>query len=76
MNANIERNVIALQMLGLYLYTLVIGHKSCSMLSILNKLTLHKELQKNCNKACVFGQKVKTQKPPNQKSKPLPEPGI
>jgi len=32
-------------MLGLYLYTLIIGHKSCNMLSILNKLTLQKELQ-------------------------------
>ena len=32
-------------MLGLYLYTLIIGHKSCNMLSILNKLTLKKELQ-------------------------------
>jgi len=29
-----------LKMLGLYLYTLIIGHKSCNMLSILNKLTL------------------------------------
>ena len=34
-----------LKMLGLYLYTLVMGHKSCNMLSILNKLTLIKELQ-------------------------------
>jgi len=32
-------------MLGLYLYTYVIGHKSCNMLSILNKLTLQKTLQ-------------------------------
>ena len=32
-------------MLGLYLYTLIIGHKSCNMLSILNKLTLQKKLQ-------------------------------
>jgi len=32
-------------MLGLYLYTLTIGHKSCKMLSTLNKLTLQKELQ-------------------------------
>ena len=34
-------------MLGLYLYTLIIGHKSCNMLStcLLNKLTLQKELQ-------------------------------
>ena len=32
-------------MLGLYLCSLIIGHKSCNMLSILNKLTLRKELQ-------------------------------
>jgi len=32
-------------MLGLYLFTLIIGHKSCNTLSILNKLTLYKELQ-------------------------------
>ena len=35
----------ALKMLGRYLYTLIIGHKSCNMLSILNKLTLQKVLQ-------------------------------
>jgi len=29
----------------LYLYTLFIGHKSCNMLGILNKLTLQKKLQ-------------------------------
>ena len=34
-----------LKMLGLYLYTLIISHKSCKMLSILNKLTLQKDLQ-------------------------------
>jgi len=32
-------------MLDLYLYTLMIGHKSCNLLKILNKLTLQKELQ-------------------------------
>ena len=32
-------------MLGLYLYTLRIGHKSGNMFRILNKLTLQKELQ-------------------------------
>jgi len=31
---------ILLKMLGLHLYTLIIGHKSCNFLSILNKLTL------------------------------------
>ena len=34
-----------LMMLSLYLYTLIIGHKSCNMLSILHKLTLQKKLQ-------------------------------
>jgi len=33
------------KMLGLYLYTLMIGHKSCNMLSILNKLKFQKKLQ-------------------------------
>jgi len=47
-------------MLGLYLYTLIIGHKSCNMLSIINKLTLQKELQKFVTYNRVFGQKVKT----------------
>jgi len=32
-------------MLGLYPYNLKIGHKSCNILSILNKLTLQKEFQ-------------------------------
>jgi len=45
-------------MLGLYLYTLIIRHKSCSMLSILNKLKLQKELQ-NLVTNNVFWQKVK-----------------
>jgi len=34
-----------LKMLVLYLYTLIINHKSSNMLRILNKLTLYKELQ-------------------------------
>jgi len=34
-----------LKMLGLYLQTLIISHKSCKMLSILNKLILQKNLQ-------------------------------
>ena len=37
--------IITLKMLGLYFYTLIIGNKSCSMLSMLNKLTLQKEWQ-------------------------------
>jgi len=35
----------SLKMLGLYLYTLIIGHKCYNMLSILNKLTLQNKLQ-------------------------------
>jgi len=34
----LEMNLKTLKMLGLY--TLIIGHKSCNMLSVLNKLTL------------------------------------
>jgi len=36
---------VPLKMLGLYLYTLIIGQKSYNMLSILNKLPLQNELQ-------------------------------
>jgi len=38
-------NPFSLKILGLYLYTLIIGHKSCNMLSILNKLIWQKELK-------------------------------
>ena len=34
-----------LKMLALYLYTLIIGHNSCNMLSKLNKSILKKQLQ-------------------------------
>jgi len=34
-----------LKMLGLYVDTLIIGHKLCSMLSTLDKLPLQKEWQ-------------------------------
>ena len=36
---------VTLKMLGLYLYTLKIGHKSRKMLSMLNNLTLQKDGQ-------------------------------
>ena len=45
-----------LKMLGLYLYTLIIGHESCNKLSVLNKLELQKELQ-NCVTNNVFWDK-------------------
>ena len=67
-----------LKMLGLYLYTLIISHKSCNLLSILNKLTVQKNA-KVCDTSCVFGQKTNkntTTKQKNQTLKPLPEPGI
>jgi len=47
-------------MLGLYLYTLIIGYKSCKMLSLLNKLTLQKELQNFVTNNVFLDKKVKT----------------
>ena len=41
-------------MLGLYPYTLKIGHKSSNMLCILNKLTLKKKELQNCVTNNVF----------------------
>jgi len=38
----------SLKMLYLYLYTLIISHKSCNILSILNKLTLQKMYTNPC----------------------------
>jgi len=54
-------------MLGLYLYTLIISHKSCNMLSILNKLTLWKELQTFVTNNVFLDKKVKTQQQQNKK---------
>jgi len=65
-----------LTMLGLYIYTLEFGHKSCNMLSILNKLALQKELH-NCVTNNVFLDKNHiNNKTKNQTLKPLPETGI
>jgi len=55
-------------MLGLYLYTLIISHKSSNMLSILNKLTLYKELQTFVTNYVFLNKKVKTQQQQNKKS--------
>jgi len=41
------------------LYTFMIDHKSCNMLSKLIKLTLQNTLQQFCDKYCVFRQKSK-----------------
>jgi len=55
-------------MLGLY--TLIIGHKSYNMLSILNeKKTLQKELQICVKTLFVFRQKGKRQQQQNKKFK-------
>ena len=50
----------------MYFYTLIIGHKSCNMLSILNKLTLQKKLQKNATNNMFWDKKVKIRKKKNQ----------
>jgi len=58
------------KMLGLYLYTLRIGHKSGNMLSMLNKLTLQKELQTFVtNNVLFFYKKSKNTTTINQKIK-------
>jgi len=58
---------IKVKMLGLYLYTLSIGQKSCNMLSILlNKITLQKEMQNFVTNNVLLEQKVKTQQQQNK----------
>jgi len=53
-------------MLGLYLYTLTISHKSSNMLRILNKFTLYKELQTFETNNVFLDKKVKTQQQQNK----------
>ena len=55
-NSDIWNRVLVFKMLGLYLDTLIIGHKCCSILIILNELTLQKELQNSMTNN-VFGTK-------------------
>ena len=55
-------------MLGVYLYTLIIGHKSCNMLSTLNILTLQKEFQNSVTNN-VFWTKSKNTTTTKQKIK-------
>ena len=57
-----------LKLLGLYLYSYIISHKTCKMLSIVNKLTLQKDLQNIVTNKVFFGQKLKTQQQQNKKS--------
>jgi len=59
---------VCLKMLGLYPYSLIIGHKSCNVLIMLNKLPLQRELQNVVTNNVFFGQKVKTQPQQNKKS--------
>ena len=63
---------------GLYLYTLIIGHTSCNILSILNKLKLWKELQTFVTNNVFLDKKVKTTatKQKIKHKKTLPEQGI
>ena len=46
-------------MLGLYLYNLIIGHRSCNVLSILNKLILQKKLLNILKNNVFWDQKSK-----------------
>jgi len=50
-----------LKMLCMYLYTLIIGHKFCNTLSMLNKFTLQKKLQNVVTNNALLDKKVKTQ---------------
>ena len=68
-NTEYTKTQQTLKMLGLYLYTLIIGHKSCNMLSILNKLTLQKKLQTFVINNVFLNKKVKNKTIPKQKIK-------
>jgi len=57
----LRSRIHCLKMLGLYLYTLTISHKSSNMLRILNKLTLYKELQTLETNNGFLDKKLKTQ---------------
>ena len=57
-----------LKMLGLFLYTLIIGHKFCNMLSITNKLTLQKKLHNFVTNNVFLDTKEKSQQQQNKTS--------
>jgi len=57
---------ILLKMLGLYLYTLIISHKSCNLLSILNKLTVQKKCKSLWHIMCF---RTKNKQKHNNKTK-------
>jgi len=56
-------------MLGLYLYTLTIGHKSGNMFSILNKITLQKQSQTFVTNNVFLDKNIKPQHQQNKKIK-------
>ena len=62
-----------LMMLGLYLHTFIIGHQSCNMLSILNKITLQKDLQNVMTNNVLLDKKSNHNTNKKIKQKPLPE---
>ena len=55
--------------LGLYLYTVTITHKSCNILSTLNKLTLQKKWQYFVTNNVFRVKKIKTKQQEQEKSK-------
>ena len=59
----------ALKMLGLYLYILLISHKSSNMLRILNKFTLNKEMQTSVTNNVFLDKKSKNTITTKQKIK-------
>ena len=63
-------------MLGLYLYTLILGHKSCNMLNLFIKLTLQKELQSFVTNNVLWTKNNNTTTTTKMKHKNLLEPGI
>jgi len=64
-------------MLGLYtLIILIIGHKCCSRISMLNELTLQKEIVKTHSNHVLDKEKKHNNKTKKQINKPLQEPGI
>jgi len=62
----LSKTYVILNKLGLYINTLKIGHKSCNILSILNKLSLQKKLQTYVTNNVFWTKKVKTQQQNNK----------
>jgi len=60
----------------MYLVTLIIGHTSCNMLSILKKLTLQKKLHNFGTQNVLMGQKRNKYNNIESNTKTMSEPGI